>query len=1311
MATLVLSAAGAALGGSFGGSLAGISSLALGKAAGAILGNSIDQTILGQGSATVETGHVEQFRVMGASEGTALPRAFGRVRLAGQLIWSSRFLEAVNEEDVGGKGGGGTVREYSYSISLALAICEGEILRVGRIWADGQVLDQSDLNMTVYNGSEDQLPDPLIDAIEGIGMAPAYRGVGYVVFENLPLAPFGNRIPQFNFEVFRRPEADEAVAGRHPALDIRGVALMPGTGEYTLATDRVTFTRGKGDQTVLNVHNDRGVPDLKASMEQLEGELPHADAVSLVVSWFGDDLRCDRCALRPAVEQKSEDGDPMAWTVSGRSRGAATLVGRKDGRPVFGGTPADRSVVQAIQYMHAQGKRVMFYPFILMDILEANGLRDPWSGAVDQPAVPWRGRITLSVAPGLSGSPDKTAGAAAEVSAFFGTARPADFSTSGGLPVYTGGDGWSYRRFVLHYAHLCKLAGGIDAFCIGSELRGLTHVRDGADSYPAVRELCALAEDVRAVLGAGTKIGYAADWSEYFGHQPGDRSGDVFYHLDPLWSHDDIDFIGIDNYMPLSDWREGTAHLDAAHGSVYDIDYLKRNIAGGEGFDWYYADQAGREAQQRMPIADTAYGEDWVFRYKDLVNWWSRPHVNRKDGVKAGAATGWIPRSKPIWFTELGCPAVDKGTNQPNVFYDPKSSESALPYFSTGAQDEFIQLRYLQASFEYWGDAANNPVSATYGAPMVDMSNAYVWAWDARPWPDFPSRLETWIDGENYTLGHWLNGRATLCPLAQLVAEICARSSAAPLDLSKLYGSVTGYSIQQVQDARQSLQPLMLTHAFDCFSVAEGVAFASRGGSASAEYEAHELVAVKADPVMVQTRTPAAEAPGRVAFSYVRDDGDYAAGAVSAISASTAEQRTSQTSLPVVLAEGRARGIAARWLAEGEVGRDAIEFSLPPSTLAVVAGDVFAFRNGDVSEIYRIDRVEEMGHRAVSATRVERALYTVPATSSSRKAYRAVRVPTAILVEFLDLPLLTGNEAPHAAHVAVARKPWAGPIAVYTSSADYGYSLNRQLTRCATVGETLDDLPAGACGRWTAASFRVRLAAGTLERGSGEDVLNGANVAAIRYGESGDWEVMQFRDAELDPEIEEPGCYRISHLLRGQAGTDAVIPHIWAAGSTFVLLNSAVKQLEMPSSSVGLDRHFRVGPIGKPYDSPQYQHRVETSGGVGLRPYRPAHLRATARIDGSIRIDWVRRTRLDGDSWLGADVPLSEDREAYHVRIIEGARVLREFNPTATSQIYSAGEWNKDGCPATFTAEVAQVSSRYGPGPYAKFRCTRLAAG
>jgi hypothetical protein len=1215
------------------------------------------------------------------------------MRVAGQIIWSSRFLESVDTQRVGGKGGQ-SVRDFSYSISLAVALCEGKILRVGRIWADGQVLDQTTLQWRLHHGSETQLPDPVIAAIEGQDKAPAYRGTAYIVIEDLDLTPFGNRIPQFNFEVFRRPAAAHPNVNRSPADAIRGVALVPGTGEYALATEPVFFRRGKGDTAVLNVNNDQGLPDLTASLGQLQAELPNVDSVALVVSWFGDDLRCDRCTLQPAVEQAQQDGDPMPWQVAGRQRSTGKVISRVDGRPLFGGTPTDISVVQAIAQLRSRSKSVMFYPFILMDILNNNRLQDPWTGADNQPPVPWRGRITLSAAPGRAGSLDKRPAAAEEVERFFGSAQIADFKLDGETVIHSGPEEWSYRRFILHYAHLCAAAGGVEAFCIGSELRGLTQIRDADQGFPTVRALCALAGDVRSILGAKTKIGYAADWSEYFGYHPPDGSGDLLYHLDPLWSHPDIDFIGIDNYMPLSDWRDTQDHADASAASIYNLSYLAGNVAGGEGYDWYYSNSISRDAQHRLPIVDGAYGEDWVYRYKDLVNWWSHSHENRLGGIKVGARTRWQPESKPIWFTELGCPAVDKGTNQPNVFFDPKSSESFFPYYSSGARDDFIQFRYLQAVFSHWERSKNNPRSSVYGGRMVDMSRAHVWAWDARPWPDFPDRLETWVDGGNYERGHWLNGRVSLASLEEVVSEICGRSDLSAVDVKGLYGALTGFMISGVETARQSLQPLMLAYGFDSFSSGGDVAFASRHGQVIYDVSTSSMVAATGVPVALLTRGPSAETAGRVSLSFVRSDLDYQVGAAEALSTTIAEPYTSQSSLPLVLSEGEAKSIAERWLTEGQIARDTLKFALPPSVLSLGPGDVITAEVDGYRDRYRLDRLDEIGHSSVEAVRIESGSYTAPVYSDPPPRRPLVEAATPVHAEFLDLPLLTGEELPHAPYVAVVKRPWAGRVAVYSAPEDMHYRFLQDITRSAVIGETTEPLPAGTPGLWMRTSLRVKLAYGSLQSRAAEDVLNGANTAAIRYDGFADWEVFQFERAELLAQSE----YRLSGFLRGQAGTDGIMPENWPAGSDFVLLDAGVSQLTAGFRDV--TRHFRVGPATRAYSDPSYTHLVESFKSVGLRPYKPVHLHAKRSSDNSIVIDWVRRSRIGGDSWSGVDVPLGEERELYHVRVRRGTKVVREYSPTQPRQIYTLQAQIADGLGEPLVFEVAQTSTQFGPGPY-----------
>jgi hypothetical protein len=209
---------------------------------------------------------------------------------------------------------------------------------------------------------------------------------------------------------------------------------------------------------------------------------------------------------------------------------------------------------------------VTFYPFLLMDVPPDNGLPDPW-GAGEQPAFPWRGRITVHPAPGQPGSPDGSAAAADEIAGFVGTATAADFDVDGDRVRYTGVAEWSLRRMILHYAHLCAAAGGVDAFLIGSELIGLTTVRSARRAFPFVDALKDLAADVSDVLPGSTLVSYAADWSEFFGHRPGNGSGDHLFHLDKLWASPDVDFVGIDVYWPLADWRDGD-HLDAAGGAL-----------------------------------------------------------------------------------------------------------------------------------------------------------------------------------------------------------------------------------------------------------------------------------------------------------------------------------------------------------------------------------------------------------------------------------------------------------------------------------------------------------------------------------------------------------------------------------------------------------------------------------------------------------------------------------------------------------------------------------------------------------------------
>jgi hypothetical protein len=232
---LAFAAGGAALGyGLFGATtFLGMSAASWGWSAGSLLGG-----IIGNKNVDLPPQfgpRLSDLKVQTSTYGNAIPRAFGTVRIAGNIIWAPPITEIATTTTVesGGKGGGGGSSQdqttYSYTADFAVAICEGPIVGIRKVWANGELINDigddspilsklgslatilqsaiaahnaanDSISMTVYTGTETQNPDPTIVATHG-NLTPAFRGTAYVVFQDLPLAKFGNRIPNLEFEV------------------------------------------------------------------------------------------------------------------------------------------------------------------------------------------------------------------------------------------------------------------------------------------------------------------------------------------------------------------------------------------------------------------------------------------------------------------------------------------------------------------------------------------------------------------------------------------------------------------------------------------------------------------------------------------------------------------------------------------------------------------------------------------------------------------------------------------------------------------------------------------------------------------------------------------------------------------------------------------------------------------------------------------------------------------------------------------------------------------------------------------------------
>ncbi|MFZ2101419.1 MAG: glycoside hydrolase/phage tail family protein, partial [Oricola sp.] len=905
-------------------------------------------------------------------------------------------------------------------------------------------------------------------------------------------------------------------------------------------------------------------------------------------------------------------------------------------------------------------------------------LPDPWSEGF-QPAYPWRGRITCDPGIGRPATADQTAAAAAQVADFI-----------------DGPEG--YRRMVNHYASLAVTAGGVDALVIGTEMRGLTQVRDDAGAFPFVVALKAVAAAARATVGPDCALTYAADWSEYFGYHP--AGGDVLFHLDPLWADANIDAIGIDNYMPLSDWRDADEADPGANpdGALQASDRaaFRASIAGGEGFHWYYASDADRLNRIRTPITDGPAGKPWVYRYKDLANWWSNQHFDRAGGAELETPTAWVPGSKPVWFMELGCPAIDKGATQPNVFTDAKSAESAVPWLSNGGHDEGEQRTFLEAHFDHWASGpAANPLSPATGEPMVDVSRIHLWAWDARPFPAFPMATEQWGDGGNWLRGHWLNGRLGSAPLRETARHVLAEHGIADIGAVNVADAVQGVIVSGPASARDILEPLAGVFGWAATDTGDGFALAPEGAVATRIVDDGDVADIDGEALLDTTEAQKSEMPAEIVVSFRDALADYRAASAYSRRLETGAPRQQAADLPLIMDANVAAALADRMLARTWARARTLRFALSWRYADLAPGDVVAF-SSKPSERWLVTRTDLADVLRVEATPVFRkpANARVPYLPSQRPQALGdtAGVPDFLL---LDLPLSAGR-APEERFMLAA---WSSPPrvqAVYASPEASGFEYRTSALSNAVIGTLSAPLAGAFSGRLDRANIiELTVPAGAFESVSETALLSGRNLIAVQTA-TGGWEVIQFMTAE---EVS-ANQWRLTGLLRWQGGTEDAMAAGAIAGARVVLLNEAVVPAGLKAGEVGHAVQLRIGVAGRPFTD-RYFETVEATGGLrALTPLAPVHLKAARTQDGGIALSWIRRTRVDGDNWLGPDVPLGEEEERYAVRILDGESVVHSAVAPEQGLVLEAATVTALGldAPGVVDFSVAQTSRAAGEG-------------
>lgn len=565
---------------------------------------------------------------------------------------------------------------------------------------------------------------------------------------------------------------------------------------------------------------------------------------------------------------------------------------------------------------------------------------------------------------------------------------------------------------------------------------------------------------------------------------------------------------------------------------------------------------------------------------------------------------------------------------------------------------------------------------------MLDLSHAHVWAYDARPFPQFPALSSVWSDSSAWRVGHWLNGRAGATELAAAILGLCARAGvpAEQVDVSDVRGILSGLILDAPGSGMSALQPLMAAHDLELIESGGRLVFRHRTVTPVASLDPGTLIARS------RRRGARDDAPDIVRVRYIDAGRDYRFGMVMA--RRLRGDRPTVFEVPLALDESQAEAIAQRALIDLEAALESFEADLPPSLLALEVGDVVTVE-GEPG-LYKF--MERHHTRGLFVRIDDRASGSVAGADQIGSV--DIEPDPAPEFEVFSAPPLIGHEDDDRPLAAVFAAPWRSQARLYAGADQASLSQVATVAEPAIMGELTSSLYPGPVGRWDRGNvLRVLLFGGVLASVPPSAVYEGENAFFVLRPDGG-IELMQACECHLVGE----NAWELRTLLRGQQGTqtDVIAP----IGSRLVRVDGTLARVDLAVSARHAPMIFDAPARGEPPGGAPDLLRARSVGDLWARPFSPAHLRARRQSGGDVALQWIRRARLGGDAWLTGEPPLGEDAERYRVEILDGASVKRVIEVNAPAATYPAASQISDfgAMPSSLHVRLAQWSARYGYG-------------
>ena len=539
---------------------------------------------------------------------------------------------------------------------------------------------------------------------------------------------------------------------------------------------------------------------------------------------------------------------------------------------------------------------------------------------------------------------------------------------------------------------------------------------------------------------------------------------------------------------------------------------------------------------------------------------------------------------------------------------------------------------------------------------------------------------------------------------ASIATDICADSSLPSTDIDVSLTTtieVRGYLRTRRMSGRAALEPLLMTFQVDVAEINGKLTFVPRGGASVVtipedELAAHEYGLTDFNPFPT-VRKQETELPRSVSLKHPDVGRDYQVGTqtVSRLVTTSVNDITIET--PVVLSSTEAKQLADIIQTHAWMARHSHSLKTGMKYGYLTPTDVITvLRNSGSSHELKLLDINRSANGITTLNTVDEDAAAYSSTSTAVDgdwvSQALVETPEVALV-LLDIPILRDQDNSAGIYYVIYGTAGAfSGAALYRSTDDTTFSLMDSWSVEATVGTTSDALADGPTEIIDLAnSVTVLFANGSVSSVTETQMLNGSNYALI--GAAGRWEIIQFQTATLI----DTDTYTLTNLIRGRQGTEHNTAN-HAIGDTFILLDSAIKRLDMSSSAIGTSYYWRIVAFGAQVATATSQSFA--NNGENLECFSPVNIHGVRDASDNLTITWQHRTRFGGEWKDYTGIPLNEAFQAYEIDILDGATVVRTIEVTSETASYTAAQQTTDfgSAQASLDIEIYQISDTVGRG-------------